>query len=236
MKTLRRLTVILALLCFIGTVTAQDVIVMKDQSTIMSKVLEITSTEIKYKKWNSQDGPTYSISLSDVLSINHQNGEMDTFSNINSQQNNTQPQIPTLDGGFMACTAAGLKLNGKALSDEEVRSLVGEQSYQVYLKGKRDNNLSGVCLCTSILAAIGAGVMYGLDKRGAGIALSVVDAVSWIGWLCIDGDDEMKQVAAEYNMRQGNYYSYNISPSLMKCEIPQFSSSYGLGLTININL
>ena len=79
MKTLRGLFVSLILLCSTGTAMAQDVIVKKDQSTVMSKVLEITSTEIKYKKWSNQDGPTYSISRTEVVSINYQNGNVDKF-------------------------------------------------------------------------------------------------------------------------------------------------------------
>ena len=40
---------------------AQDVIVKQDGGTILSKVLEIGTQEIAYKKWNSQDGPVYKI-------------------------------------------------------------------------------------------------------------------------------------------------------------------------------
>lgn len=36
------------------TASAQDVIVKKDGSTILSKVIEIGTTEVKYKKWNNQ--------------------------------------------------------------------------------------------------------------------------------------------------------------------------------------
>ena len=235
MRTLRRLSTTLFLLCLTGMTSAQDVIVRKDQSTIMSKVLEITSTEIKYKKWNNQDGPTYSINRSEVVSINYQNGEMETVSNHSDSANDLKPQLQNHAGGFMDRTYTGLKLDGKALSDEEVRSLVGEQSYQIYLKGKRDYSISGACFCTSILAALGSGVMFALNKRGPAILFTVIDAASWIGWVCIDGDDEMKQVAAEYNRKHGNYYSYSISPSLMKCEMPQSSNNNCFGLTVSVN-
>ncbi len=70
MKVLIRSFATLILLCITGMATAQDVIVMKDQSTIMSKVLEITSTETKYKKWNNQDATTYSTNTSEVVSTN----------------------------------------------------------------------------------------------------------------------------------------------------------------------
>lgn len=61
------------------TVAAQDVIVKRDRSTILAKVLKITQSEVEYKKASNIDGPTYSISKNDVLAINYENGECDTF-------------------------------------------------------------------------------------------------------------------------------------------------------------
>lgn len=60
-------------------VCAQDVIVKRDGSTILSKVLEVNTSEIKYKKFSNQDGPTYTINKSEIMSINYENGEKDTF-------------------------------------------------------------------------------------------------------------------------------------------------------------
>ena len=60
---------------------AQDVIVKKDGSTILSKVLEVNPSDIKYKKYSNQNGPTYTIDKSEVMSINYENGEKDTFDN-----------------------------------------------------------------------------------------------------------------------------------------------------------
>lgn len=58
---------------------AQDVIVRNDGSTITSKVLEVSSTEIKYKKFSNPTGPTYSISKTDVNYINYENGDREDF-------------------------------------------------------------------------------------------------------------------------------------------------------------
>ena len=61
-------------------VCAQDVIVQKDGSTVLSKVIEVGKTTINYKKWSYQDGPDYVLSVDDIISINYQNGDKDTFS------------------------------------------------------------------------------------------------------------------------------------------------------------
>ena len=58
---------------------AQDVIVKKDGSTILSKVIEIGTSEVKYKKYSNPDGPTYTIAKSEIQAINYENGEKETF-------------------------------------------------------------------------------------------------------------------------------------------------------------
>lgn len=75
--------ILFTMMLFASTLSAsaQDVIVKKDGSTILSKVIEIGTTEVKYKKWNNQNGPNYTIAKSDVQAINYENGEKETFGN-----------------------------------------------------------------------------------------------------------------------------------------------------------
>ena len=49
---------------------AQDIIVKKDGTTILSKVLKLGTSDIEYKKWSNKSGPTYVIKINQVLSIN----------------------------------------------------------------------------------------------------------------------------------------------------------------------
>jgi len=65
-------------------VLAQDVIVKRDGSTILAKILEVNPDNVKYKKHKNLQGPTYTINISDLLSINYQNGDRDVFSNRKS--------------------------------------------------------------------------------------------------------------------------------------------------------
>lgn len=238
MKALRNLFTTLFLFCIAGMAMAQDVIVKTDNSTILSKVLEISSTEIKYKKWDNQDGPLYTISRSEVASINYENGEIETFpSNTYQAPNNYPIAAQNPNAGFMDLYGnSALQLDGRKLSDDEVKNLIDPQSYQIYLKGKRDDLLCGISAGVCIIGAIGSGVMFGLKKTTPAVLLTVIDVAGLIGWIVFDGSDEMRQVAAEYNRRHGNYYSFHFSPSLIKYEAPQSPSDYGLGLTFSINL
>ena len=76
-------------LFFSLSVSAQDVIVKKDGSTILSKVLEVNVADIKYKKFSNLNGPTYTITKSEIMSINYENGEKDDFCSTHSTSENT---------------------------------------------------------------------------------------------------------------------------------------------------
>lgn len=52
----------------------QDIIITKKGQDIPSKVLEISLTTIKFKKFENLNGPIYNISKDDVLMIRYQNG------------------------------------------------------------------------------------------------------------------------------------------------------------------
>lgn len=87
---MKQLLVFLLLLCS-ASVSAQDVIVKMDGSTILSKVLEVGQEEIKYKRFDNQEGPTYTISKSELQAINYQNGAKDTFSTPIREENRYLP-------------------------------------------------------------------------------------------------------------------------------------------------
>ena len=73
-------------------VFSQDVIVKKDGSIVQAKVTKVGSSEVEYKKWSNIDGPSYCIDISEILAINYQNGEKDTFDKV-SNSNNTPQQV-----------------------------------------------------------------------------------------------------------------------------------------------
>ena len=76
---MKKFSLFVLLSMFMGNISAQDVIVKKDGSTILSKVMEVGSTEVKYKKYSNLDGPLYTISKSELFKINYENGNTDDF-------------------------------------------------------------------------------------------------------------------------------------------------------------
>ena len=59
--------------------SAQDIIVTKDSRRIEAKVTEVNIDNVKYKVFAHQDGPTYTLLKSDIVTILYQNGNVETF-------------------------------------------------------------------------------------------------------------------------------------------------------------
>lgn len=246
MRAFRKIYATLLILCLAGIAMAQDVIVKTDQTTVLSKVLEISSTEIKYKKWGNLDGPTYSISRSEVLSINYENGEVEIFTGTNRPQPSTYPQPSQIQNvGYMEAFTgfpAGLKANGRTLTNEEVQSLVDYQNYQLYLKGKRKINAGDVlCFIGGVVIGGGVGAMLQANNKPGQMefcaivaAIGVVIVIPGIP-LSVTGSKNLKQVAETYNLTQNKLYSLNISPTMMQCDLPQSQGNCGLGVNISMN-
>lgn len=70
----RKSIFLLAGMLFVLTANAQDVIKLRDGREVQAKISDITQDEIKYKNYDYQDGPTFTIDKSDVLTIQYANG------------------------------------------------------------------------------------------------------------------------------------------------------------------
>ena len=115
MYNIRQIILTLLSLLVITPLFAQDMIVRRDGTIIQSKVMEVSSSEIKYKKASNPDGPLYTLKLSEILSINYQNGEVERYDNIKEDANVTSDPkgSPTEPRLIEVATAS----NNQALKD-----------------------------------------------------------------------------------------------------------------------
>ena len=63
------------------SLNAQDILVRKGGKEENLKVLEVSPTEVKYKKSNNEDGPVFIEKRSNLYSVKYKNGEVQTFKN-----------------------------------------------------------------------------------------------------------------------------------------------------------
>ena len=77
---MKKSLVIFALILGCGiSLSAQDLITKKDGTDIQAKILEVTLDEVKYKRFNNLEGPTFTLPKSDILIVRYENGENEVF-------------------------------------------------------------------------------------------------------------------------------------------------------------
>ena len=81
----KKLFLFLILAISVFTVSAQDVIVKNDGSTVLCKIIGINGSEVIYTKWSDVNGPQYIMDRSLVSNINYQDGRQEK---LNEQVNN----------------------------------------------------------------------------------------------------------------------------------------------------
>ena len=169
---MKRFLLSLVALLITSVCFAQDVIVKKDGSTIQAKVLKVTQSEVEYKKFDNQNGPTYTIATKDLQSINYENGSKDIFVSENYNPsivtNETATQYSN-DKELVALYNAGIDYNKKAkrlktigwiaggtlvLTGDVLCVLSQKDDYDVYT----DWTMLGIGIGTS---AIGIGIWAG---------------------------------------------------------------------------
>ena len=79
--------------------SAQDVITLKSGDEIQAKVTEVGQTEVKYKRFDNPDGPTYTVNKSDIFMVKYQNGQKDVFKDEQPAQNNVSTSKENDDDG-----------------------------------------------------------------------------------------------------------------------------------------
>ena len=76
---MKKLLLFLLLIVSASSSQAQDVIVKKDGSTVVCRVVEVNSSEIVYKKWTDLNGSNYVMNRTDASAINYQNGKRENL-------------------------------------------------------------------------------------------------------------------------------------------------------------
>ncbi len=93
---------------FICRVNAQDIIILKDNSQIEAKIEEVKENEIKYKKYNSPEGPTFFIPTRKLAAVKFENGDIQTYP---IQHYNWPPHSTGFNIGYVSKSVYG-KRNG----------------------------------------------------------------------------------------------------------------------------
>ena len=99
MKVPQKIFLIFAIFCISAAgAFAQDVIILKNGNDIQAIVSEIGTDEVKYKRFDNPDGPTYTLKKEEIFMIMYPNGSRDVFADASTsapvETNARLPQTP----------------------------------------------------------------------------------------------------------------------------------------------
>lgn len=152
---------ILSLIAICGATAlfAQDVIVTIDDQEISAKILEISSSEVKYLDFNNQDGPVYVLSIQEILSIQLANGD------VKSYERKTTPIIvgattsePSNNTSYLIRTGNRYHYNGMEMRGDVYANFLKNNCTEAYTKYQKGKTVSTVGW---ILLGVGVGLDLG---------------------------------------------------------------------------
>lgn len=146
--------------------SAQDIITTIDSQEIKAKILEISSTQVKYVDFNYQDGPVYVFNADEVASITLANGDVKTF----AANENPEPvrvantEIPatilsTTQNSYILRTGNRYHYNGEEMRGAVYANFLKNNCADAYKLYKHGNAVS---TAGWILLGVGVGLDLGL--------------------------------------------------------------------------
>ena len=111
-------------------VSAQDIIVTRDNKRIDANITEVSGDNIRYKKANSPDGPVFVMPVKDINSIVYKNGDVQTFEETAATQSQpaavsaTPAPITTSTAASEPTVYKALEFKGDVLPEIEYKKAV----------------------------------------------------------------------------------------------------------------
>ena len=155
--------------CTVMQMLAADVIVTTKSERIDALVQEVSESEIRYKKANNPNGPTFVIKTEDIATVIYANGEVQAFEHARQPQQSSSivSAHPQVKGNLGQITKSG-KLyyyNGEAMTPDSYLMFTSKhcpEAFNAYKSGRKMLRIGG--------ALLGVGV----PVMAVGIALYVV--------------------------------------------------------------
>ena len=237
---------ILFLLCgmsFLSVLAQDDIIVTRESEKINAVITEISETEVKYKKSDNPDGPTFVISTSKIASIIYKNGDVQTFQQ--TEQTTTSPKttngtvvtvreaedIVFVPGQQITKSKRGKYYYGDIELDESLYKdflkLTCSKAYKNYVNGEGMQYLGSLLTAVGLGFAIGAAFTKSETMLYVDAAVLVAGVASGIPLICV-GVKKQNRALDVFNNQCASSLDYKQALSL------NFGvTQNGLGLTFN---
>ena len=77
---MKNILLFILFICSSNIIKAKDTLSTRYGENVLVKVIEVGTTEVKYKKLDNLNGPVFSMLKSDLLMIKYENGTSENFS------------------------------------------------------------------------------------------------------------------------------------------------------------
>jgi hypothetical protein len=188
-------TLLLFILSF-KLLLGQDTIVKNNSETIIAKILEVNQTDIKYKKFNFQEGPTYVEKISGIQYVKYSNGTKEEFKSaspasdeyfqspqkpkqetaVNTDYYNPNERMP-LNSPKIQTYGSKYLYNERRIGEREMQGiLLKTQDREIvrYVQGAKDAHLFSYAGFAAIPLGIGALVLMANQQTAEGALASAV--------------------------------------------------------------
>lgn len=167
----------------IGMACAQDIITTKDGSDIQARILEVTNSEVKYKRFSNLEGPTFTISKSDILIVRYENGENEVFKesdNVQQNQYNQRNYQQAPRRGYY--NPNGMNTDAEIWEGMRYREYAPYYNHKYYVKQLGDPYSPVWCgIASAIIPGLGECIAgewgIGLGTFGLNVGLSLISNV-----------------------------------------------------------
>lgn len=211
--------------------SAQDIITLKNGEEIKAKVSEVEINVIKYKKFDNQTGPVYTLEKADVFMIKYENGSKDVFDfqpvkpADSSWQNETGTQTVS-NGDKLTCVKRNVMKDKRKLMPYEVKATMNNNyaALKKYKSGRTFNTLGIIFLA---IGGIDACLAISYSAQGYDATGNFMVAGLEIGAGVLFGSISKNKI-------QSSVYLYNLglkNPNLSRVNLGVTQN--GLGICLN---
>lgn len=206
-------------------VYAQDILQLKDGLKIEVKLIEVSESSIKYKRWDNLNGPTYTISITKVSSILYENGVFEEFdvdstaksdiaASIDNATTNVSNSIYNSGNSIAREIDNSVELRKNELKNQAHNlKMIGWISGLIFLGGSLAIGITTETYWLCGVAGGGAGLIIGICEGIANNKIRVANSIAMtnIGY---DINDNLNLGLCHFNY------------------IPEQSHALGIGLTL----
>ena len=128
---------------------AQDVIVTTDSKKIEAKIVEVSSTQVKYLDVNAQEGPTFVLSTDEISSIIFASGQVKVY------EHNTPKSVVMQSAEYLYRTGNKYFYDGKQMKGDVYANFLKNNCTEAYNKYQRGHTIA---MAGWVLFGVGLGL------------------------------------------------------------------------------